>query len=108
MYRLPSNLAKLMLIILILLCSIVIQAKVFTINPFLKSALVPGWGQLSIGNNYGYAMLASEALFWSGYIYNNNEQKLKNKSSYDYAVKYSHINPGNYSAQYYRDLSKFD
>lgn len=100
--------SKSAIIILFLLCSIAIQAKGLTINPFLKSALIPGWGQLSTGNNYGYGMLASEAMFWAAYLYNDNEQDLREKASYDYALKYSHINPGKYPAQYYRDLSKFD
>jgi hypothetical protein len=101
-------LSKLLLLQVIMLCSVAIHAKAFLINPFFKSAIIPGWGQLSLGNSYGYTMLSGEILFWSGYLYNNNEQKLQNRASFDYALKYSHINPGNYSNQYFRDLSKFD
>ncbi|MBM4404141.1 MAG: hypothetical protein FJ042_07160, partial [Candidatus Cloacimonetes bacterium] len=31
---------------------------------FLKSIVIPGWGQLSSDRQYGYAMLTSEALAW--------------------------------------------
>lgn len=96
------------LISLFLLGSITLQAKVFTVNPLLKSILIPGWGQLSQGHSYGYVMLTSETLFWSTYLYNKNEQDLKDRSSYEYALKFAHINPADYSAQYYRDLSKYN
>lgn len=99
---------KLSLIALIILGSLSLPAKIMTINPFLKSALIPGWGQLSLGSNYGYAMLTSETLFWSTYLYNKNEQTLKTNNSYDYALRFAHINPGKYSSEYYRDMTKFN
>jgi hypothetical protein len=86
----------------------ILSAKAFKVSPLLKSAILPGWGQLSIDRSYGYGMLTSEALFWSTYFYNNNEQKLKDRQSYEYALKFGHINPGGYDSQYYRDLAKYD
>lgn len=76
-----------------------------TVNPFLKSVLVPGWGQLTQGNASGYAMLTAEAMFWSAKFYTDSEQTLRDRDSYEYALKYAHINPGKYSDQYYRDLT---
>ena len=99
---------KMVIVFIILFVSISIQAKRYTINPFIKSALIPGWGQVSLNHPYGYGMMTSEVLLWSGYLYNKNEQDLKDNASYDYAIKYSHINPAHYSAQYYRDLTKYD
>ena len=83
-------------------------AKSFRINPLLKSALIPGWGQVSIDRNYGYAMMTTEVLFWSTLFYHNTEQKLKDKESYEFALKFAHINPDSYSSQYYRDLAKYN
>jgi len=84
-----------------------IHAKAFKINPLVKSALIPGWGQVSIDRPYGYAMIAGEVLLWSVYYYNHNEQDLRDKESYEYALKFAHINPGSYDSQYYTMLSKY-
>lgn len=106
------NTNKLLLISLVALIFLIVNstiyAKSFELNPVLKSAILPGWGQLSIDNSYGYAMLTGEVLFWSAYIYSTTEQNLKDQQSYEYALKFAHVNPGKYSEQYYRDLSKFD
>lgn len=99
------------LIILITFCLTIasgVSAKQLTISPLLKSAILPGWGQISIDRSYGYGMITSEVLFWSAYFYNINEQQLKDRQSYEYALKFAHINPGEYSDQYYRYLSKYD
>jgi len=85
-----------------------LSAKPFSVNPLLKSALVPGWGQVSIDRNYGYGMITSEVLLWSALFYHNTEQDLKDQESYEFALKFAHINPGSYSSQYYRDLAKYD
>ncbi len=89
------------------LLSLNLQAGQYKFSPLLKSALLPGWGQLSLDRSYGYGMIAGEILFWSAYCYNLNEQDLKHRESYEYALQYAHVNPGNYPDQYYRDLAKF-
>jgi hypothetical protein len=90
-------------------CSIGIAiAKPLHINPFLKSVLIPGWGQLSMDKNYGYGMLTSEVLLWTTRFYTNNEQTLRDKDSYQFALKFAHLNPGKYSDQYYRDLARYN
>ncbi len=97
------------LITLIILCCIVtITAKEMTINPFVKSVLVPGWGQLSLDKSYGYAMLGSELALWSLLYYYTQEEKLRDRESYEYALNFAHIRPGEYSDQYFRDLAKFN
>jgi len=96
------------LVLVLLLVSQAISAKSFKISPLIKSVLVPGWGQLSLDRNYGYAMLTTEVVFWSTLFYNTNEQDLTHQESYEYALKFAHINPGSYASQYYRDLAKYD
>jgi len=107
MIKSPNLITKALLTILIASACLIIQAKVYTINPIAKSLLVPGWGQASQGHNYGYAMLTSEALIWSAYFYNSNEKSLKDRESYEYALKFAHIAPGHYSSDYYRTISKY-
>jgi hypothetical protein len=97
-------------IIIIAACGLTqsLTAKKFIISPLLKSAVLPGWGQVSIDRSYGYAFLTGEALSWSAYYYAKTEQKLKGRASYEYALEFAHVNPGNYSDQYYRDLAKYN
>jgi hypothetical protein len=98
----------LVITLMLLFSYCILSATPYVISPLLKSALLPGWGQLSIDRSYGYGMLTSEALIWSSYFYNSNEQKLKDRQSYEHALKFAHINPGDYPSQYYRDLAKYD
>lgn len=102
------QIATLIMIIIFFTLTIPLQARILTPSPFLKSALVPGWGQLSIDKNYGYGMLSGEVLLWSTLFYNNNEQDLRHESSYEYALKFAGVNPGKYSSQYYRDLAIYN
>jgi hypothetical protein len=60
---------------------------------FLRSALIPGWGEISQGNNSGYFLLATEVLLWSSIFYFNEEEDLLLKESYNYAIRYAHIDP---------------
>ena len=92
-----------------LICSIPIYAEDF--NPriaLLKSAILPGWGEISLGDKTGYIFLTTEFIFWSSKIYFNEEEKLKEKEAYNYALKYAHIDPhNNYDETYYYNISRF-
>ena len=90
-----STNSKLIVLLLVLL---MISASLYPkeISPrsaFLRSALIPGWGELSQGNNSGYFMLTAEILLWSSIFYFNEEEDLLLKESFNYAVKYAHIDP---------------
>lgn len=75
---------------------------------FLKSALIPGWGELSMQNNSGYVFLAAELMMWSTTFYFNEEAKLKDKASINYAIQYAHIDPaGDYNEDFYYHLSRY-
>ncbi len=77
-------------------------------SDFLQSLLVPGLSQVRSGRNYGYAMMASEVGIISTMFYLSTERQLKTQEYYEYALKFAHIEPGTYSDQYYRDLSRFN
>ncbi|MBW6513381.1 MAG: hypothetical protein K0B87_01330 [Candidatus Syntrophosphaera sp.] len=73
----------------------------------VQSLAVPGLSQVRAGRNYGYAMLAAEAGIISTLLYLNAEKVLKTQEYYEYALKYAHIQPGDYPDQYWRDLSRY-
>lgn len=74
----------------------------------LKSAVVPGWGQLSLDKNYGYGFLLVETGFWTLNWYYNSESNNKEEASIKYAAKYADINTDmNYSEQFYEDMRHY-
>jgi len=85
---------KLLFIILMICIAGVSSADEINIRKhMLRSALVPGWGELSAGNKSGLAFLASEIILISSRFYFVFEADLKAKASYNFAVKYAHIDP---------------
>ncbi|MGC9362881.1 MAG: hypothetical protein ACP5F3_08130, partial [Candidatus Syntrophosphaera sp.] len=75
---------------------------------FLQSLAVPGLSQVHSGRDHGYAMLAAEAGIIAGILFLNAEENLKEQEYYEYALKFAHIQPGDYPNQYFRDLSRYD
>jgi hypothetical protein len=76
---------------------------------FVKSAVLPGWGELSMGSKTGYIFMGMEALAWFSKLYCEEEEDLKRLKSFNYAVKYAHIDPDlDYEDDYYYHLSKFN
>ncbi|MCD4796032.1 MAG: hypothetical protein K8R49_02535 [Candidatus Cloacimonetes bacterium] len=99
------------LILLIVIAFVCTSLLAEEINPrinILKSAVIPGWGELSSKNSSGYIFLATELMFWSSHFYFIQEAELKDKASYNYAVKYAHIEPGDYSDQYFYHLTRYE
>jgi hypothetical protein len=100
--------SKTLIVTLIILIAIgTIQAEK-AIKPglnFLKSAAVPGWGQLSVNKNYGVAFLLAEASFWSMRLYYLQESDNNAVASYNYARKYADVDPeGHFPNQFYEDM----
>lgn len=58
---------------------------------FLKSAILPGWGELSVGNSSGYFFLTTEVMLWAASFYFDQEEDLKYNEAFKYAVKYADI-----------------
>ena len=74
----------------------------------LRSLALPGYSQVSAGHNYGYALMASEVAAIGSYLYMNEESSALMHESYEYAIKFGHVNPGDYDADFYYNLSRFD
>jgi hypothetical protein len=75
---------------------------------FLKSAILPGWGELSNNHRSGYAFMTAEFMLWFSKYYFSNESKLYDKASTLYAIKYAHINASmSYDEEYYDNLRRF-
>jgi len=86
-----------------------LQAKSSAKTAFLKSALLPGWGQLESGSKSGLLFITSEILLWSTKLYYDSEADLKERASQKYAVKYAGINPeGSYDDNYYYLLTRYN
>jgi len=75
---------------------------------FIKALAVPGWQQVAEGKNYGYAMLASELAIIGSVFYLNNESDILMQDSYEYAVKFAHLQPGSYDNKFYNSLSRYE
>ena len=76
---------------------------------FFRSLLLPGWGELSQKNSSGSIFLTSELLFLSSRYYFLEEAYLKDKASFNYAVKFAHIDPNtDHSNEYFFHLKKYD
>ncbi len=74
----------------------------------LKSAVLPGLGQVSSGHQYGYGMMAAELGIIGSLLYFRNESELKAQEYKDYAVQFAHIQPGVFNTDYYSHLSRYD
>lgn len=75
---------------------------------FLKSAIVPGWGQISLKKNYGYGFLALEAGLWTFNFYCHSESNSREDASRKYAMKYADVDPySDYSFDFYEDMRHY-
>lgn len=72
------------------------------------SLLIPGYTQVKNGRTYGYALVAAEALVIGSQLYLKSEANLLKEESYVYAVKYAHINPGDYDQEFLKNLGKYN
>lgn len=103
--RSTSKLIVITLLLIILSVSLTAESRGLK---FLQSLAVPGLSQVRSGRDYGYAMLAAEAGIISGIFFLNAEENLKAQEYYEYALKFAHIQPGDYPDQFFRDLSRYD
>ncbi|MDP8202838.1 MAG: hypothetical protein P9M11_11965 [Candidatus Tenebribacter burtonii] len=98
----------LLILILLSITSFTVAKEVNIKTHMLRSALIPGWGEFAAGNKSGFIFLASEIMLLSSRFYFLEEADLKAKASYNYAVKYAHINPNiNLSDEYYHYMSRY-
>jgi len=97
------------LIILLLITVSLISAEEINRKKYmLRSAIVPGWGELSANNKTGFIFLASELALLSSRFFFIEESKLKEKASFNYAVKFAHIDPNmDITDEYYYHMSRY-
>lgn len=74
----------------------------------LKSAIVPGWGQIESKHNSGYVLLANEILLLSGKTYYQEEKRLYVKKAKQYAEDYAGVSKGSKTGSFWIDLGKYD
>ncbi|NQT65802.1 MAG: hypothetical protein HQ554_06450 [FCB group bacterium] len=97
-----------MSLLILFIASLMIAEEINTKKYMLRSALVPGWGELTAGNKTGLVFLASEVILLSSRFYFLEEAELKDKASFNYAVKYAHIDPTiDITDEYYYHLSRY-
>lgn len=92
---------------IILSLALPILADSYSFSP-LKSAILPGWGQIANDHKAGYFHLGLEVAFISSLIYFSNEADIKKEQSINYAIKYAHINPVNHLDEYYKTIGKYN
>lgn len=74
----------------------------------LRSLALPGYSQVTSAHKYGYALMASEVAALGSYLYMNEEADALMHESYEYAIKYAHITPGDYDAEFFNNLARFE
>jgi hypothetical protein len=81
--------------IVFVLFLIIIVSNLFSQQPIsraLRSAVIPGWGELSMGNKSGYVFLVAEAALWSSMFYFQNESDLLIRKSHQFALNNADLN----------------
>ncbi|MCF7796672.1 MAG: hypothetical protein K9N11_06050 [Lentisphaeria bacterium] len=77
-------------------------------KPFLKSLIVPGWGERSLGfSERGNKFIAVEAALWLGYGLMNVMQDRTHDELIQMAVREAAVNPTNKSDNYYDDVGNY-
>ncbi|MCK4956539.1 MAG: hypothetical protein KAS49_02805 [Candidatus Cloacimonetes bacterium] len=78
------------------------------ISSFFKSAIVPGWGELSANNYSGFVFITAETILWLSKYYVNNERTLSERKAHNYAVQFAHIDPSlDFDEDFYDHMKAF-
>lgn len=84
------------------------EESVHTFGNFLKSAAIPGFGELSLKKKSGYIFLLTEVFAWSSRAYFLEEARIFEKDAYRYAITYSGINANKLSKEHYDLMSRYN
>jgi len=79
-----------------------------TIVDGLKSAVLPGWGEISNGSNVGYVFLTAEFTFWASMFYFEGESKLKIRQSEQFAINNANMANFNIDKKTWQLMEKYD
>jgi len=80
----------LFLVVILFVCA----ANAFAQPPIakaLRSAIIPGWGELSMGDNSGYIFLASGVALWGSRLYFQQESDLMMRQSRQFAFNRANL-----------------
>jgi len=80
--------------VILIILLLAVTSNVFADSAFknaLKSAIVPGWGELSFGSKTGYIFLFTEATLWSTRFYFVGESDLKMKQAEQFAYNKANL-----------------
>ena len=104
-----SNSKKIIVLLIFLsIFSFIYATKQHVGKSILKSAILPGWGEISNGNKTGYVFLSNEVFLWFTKYYFHKESSLYEEASKYQARKYAHIDPTiNFNEQFYLDLKGY-
>jgi len=76
---------------------------------FLKSIVLPGWGEHSLGyNRRGYTFQGAELMCWAAYAAFTYIGRAKKKDMKAFAAEHASINPSNKNKDYFADISSYD
>ena len=101
--------SKILLIVIFLFIVFSLNAEKIDKKILLKSAILPGLGEISMGSKTGYVFITTELISWCSYFYFKEEADLKEKASHNYAIQYAHISAQNsYPEDYFYHLSRYD
>ncbi len=103
----PLSFKHLVSLLLLLVLGATLAAE-STALQMAQSLALPGLAQVRHEHKYGYAMLAAETAIISSMFYFSKEVDLKKRDSYEHALKFAHILPGDYADAYFRDLSRYN
>jgi hypothetical protein len=74
----------------------------------IKSAIIPGWGELSQGDSSGYYFLVAEIALWTSKIYFDTESDLKLRQSREFAVNRANLTKTNLDLDTWRIIERYD
>ncbi len=93
----------LLLVLLALLCLLTAQEKVSTLKAMALSAILPGGGDIFMGNyQKGAAFISAEVLIWFAYFRLEQERDWAVDSYQDYASAYAEVPRGQDDSYYQR------
>lgn len=81
-----------------------------TVNPlgsFLRSAIVPGWGEMTNESKAGYFFLGVELILWGSRFYFQEQVNLYEKDAYMFALQNAALKPGDYEDEFMRKMSRY-
>lgn len=75
---------------------------------FFKSAIVPGWGELSNGRSSGYLFLVNEIVLWSGYWYMGQKKDQYEDRAWAFAREHAGVSDTYHNTDYMDLIGRYN